>query len=69
MTNATFENHPTDPDKFKDPIDVYYPDNFRIWTTVPYLAGQRPSKSDIQKGEKDYTNYFAEAEKKLMESE
>jgi len=63
------QGHPTDPAKFKDPIDVYYPDHFRMWTTVPYLAGQRPGKSNIEKGEQDYTKYFAAAEQKLMKSE
>jgi hypothetical protein len=65
--------HPTDPSTFKDPIDVYYADSFRIWTTVPYLSAQRPGKSDINETERndksDYTSAFDEAEQKLLRSQ
>jgi len=63
--------HPTDPSKFKDPIDVYYADSFRIWTTVPYLSAQRPGKSDIEQhvGNVDYNELFDKAEQKLLRSQ
>jgi hypothetical protein len=40
------------------PIDVYYSDQLRIVTTVPLLATQRPSISDIEGGMKDYSHIF-----------
>lgn len=61
-------NHPRHIDNFKKPIDVFYADNFRIWTTVPFIAKQRPSISDIQDnpdGAIDYNSTFDEAESKL----
>jgi hypothetical protein len=35
-------------------MDVFYADHLRLWTTLPYLAIQAPSHSNI---EKTYTNY------------
>ena len=43
------------------PIDVYYSDQFRIITTHPSIATQRPSKSDIHGREVDYTGGFQDA--------
>jgi GR25 family glycosyltransferase involved in LPS biosynthesis len=66
------DGHPPTPAQFKDPIDVYYADTFRIWTTVPYLAAQRPGKSDIEterKGLMDYTSSFDKAEQKLLRTQ
>lgn len=42
------------------PIDVYYSDQFRVVTTRPVLAIQRPSKSDIRDEDMDYTEFFEE---------
>lgn len=47
-------------------IDVFYKDNFRIWTSVPYISGQRPTKSDISGKEENYAELFTEAEQLLM---
>ena len=66
------DGHPPTPAQFKDPIDVYYADTFRIWTTTPYLAAQRPGKSDIEterKGLMDYTSSFDKAEQKLLRTQ
>lgn len=43
------------------PIDVYYSDQFRIVTSHPAIATQRPSKSDIHGREVDYTSGFHDA--------
>jgi hypothetical protein len=59
-------NYPGAIEDYKDPIDVYYADTLRIWTTVPFFAKQRPSESDIEKGVKDYTEMFNRSEKKLL---
>ena len=59
-------NHPESIDDYKDPIDVYYANTLRIWTTVPFFAKQRPSKSDIEEGVKDYTELFNHSEQKLL---
>jgi GR25 family glycosyltransferase involved in LPS biosynthesis len=45
--NKILENHPQNIENFEIPIDVYYSDKFRIWTTLPFFAKQRPSISDI----------------------
>ncbi len=59
--------YPSDAEEFKMQIDKYYADNFRIWTTVPFFAKQRPGKSDVGTEEKeDYTNFFDDAEKQLL---
>jgi hypothetical protein len=47
------------------PIDVYYSDQFRVVTTHPVIATQRPSKSDIHGHEVDYTTGFHEATETL----
>jgi hypothetical protein len=56
---------PSDPNKMKDPVDVWYRDHLRLWTTVPFLAVQQPSYSDINKKEENYTESFDNAEKLL----
>jgi GR25 family glycosyltransferase involved in LPS biosynthesis len=58
------------PGLFKDytkPIDMYYADTQRIWTTVPFFAKQRASMSDIQGRVEDYTDIFNQSEKKLLD--
>jgi Glycosyltransferase family 25 (LPS biosynthesis protein) len=62
-------------DQPTEPIDVVYKKYFRIITTVPYLAKQRPSVSDLEshanvldKTPHDYTNVFNESEDKLKKS-
>ena len=63
----TILNHyPEDIDDYTDQIDVYYGYNLRIWTTTPFFAKQRPSKSDIEEGIKDYTELFNDSERKLL---
>ena len=47
------------------PIDVYYSNQFRIVTTLPLLAFQRPSESDIKMEMKDYTYLFEDSEKEI----
>ena len=49
-------------------IDHYYKLNMREWTTVPYIALQKESKSDIEVGVKNYSPMFQKAEKILMAS-
>lgn len=51
--------------EYKEPVDVYYAKNFRIWTTTPFFAKQRSGKSDIENGKVDYTDMFADAENAL----
>lgn len=53
--------------EYDKPIDVYYAENFRIWTTTPFFAKQRPGISDIEVGKKiDYNKNFDKAEKELL---
>ena len=53
--------------EYNEPIDVYYAENFRIWTTTPFFAKQRHGKSDIHIGKKkDSTYLFDKAEKELL---
>ena len=47
------------------PIDVYYSNEFRMVTTTPLLAIQRPSESDIQGFSTDYTELFVESMNKI----
>jgi GR25 family glycosyltransferase involved in LPS biosynthesis len=49
---------PTTPDKLTDPVDVVYSNTFRLWTTYPFLATQRPTKSDIEDKTADYSEFF-----------
>lgn len=60
------ELHPKNISEFKDPIDVFYAENFRIWTTTPFFAKQRPGPSDINLSSEDYNIDFDKAEKILM---
>jgi hypothetical protein len=48
------------------PIDIYYSDQFRIVTTYPILATQRPSVSDIKKVDTDYSYMFDESDRTLQ---
>ena len=64
--NKILNNHPWAIEDYKDPIDVYYAESLRIWTTAPFIAKQRPSKSDRETGVKDYTEFIGRAEKKLL---
>ena len=52
--NKIIKNHPENIENYKESIDVYYANNFRIWTTKPYFAKQQSGISDIQNG---YVNY------------
>jgi hypothetical protein len=64
------DGHPTSPDDYKDPIDVYYANAFRIWTSTPYIAKQRPGKSDIsEQPTDDYTDFFDTSERILLSDE
>jgi hypothetical protein len=63
--NKILNHMPKDPEKMTKAIDTWYHDHIRIWTTVPFLAVQRPSKSDIQDKEEDYLHMFKDAETKL----
>ena len=47
------------------PIDVYYSDQFRIVTTHPAIATQRPSHSDIKGEDADYTYFFNETDETI----
>jgi hypothetical protein len=61
--NKIISGYPSQIPDFKEAIDVYYADNFRIWTTTPFFAKQRPGKSDIgQKDTDDHTGEFDKAE-------
>jgi len=53
--------------EYDKPIDVYYAENFRIWTTTPFFAKQRPGVSDIDLGKKtNHNEKFNKAENKLL---
>lgn len=47
-------------------IDVYYNHNLRTWTSVPFIAIQRPDISDIEGCHTDYNEIFKKSENKLM---
>jgi hypothetical protein len=47
------------------PIDVYYRDIFQISTTLPLIAIQRPSPSDIRGINVDYSDIFSGSETTL----
>jgi hypothetical protein len=49
---------PADLAHLKDPIDVLYSNTFRLWTTYPFLATQRPSQSDLEGKHTDYSDLF-----------
>jgi hypothetical protein len=49
------------------PVDVLVSDQFRQVTTVPYLAIQYPSISNVQNVFIDYTKIFSEYESNLLE--
>jgi len=49
------------------PIDVYYSNQFRIATTHPLLAIQRPSESDIKKQSTNYVELFENADNTLKQ--
>jgi hypothetical protein len=64
--NKILDNHPRHIDDFKIPIDVYYSNKLRIWTTTPFIAKQRPSISDIvltTNGDAAYADYDSESNK------
>jgi hypothetical protein len=44
------------------PIDRFYSDNLRIWTTEPYIAKQLPGESDIVCEHADYLAQYNDAE-------
>lgn len=47
-------------------IDVYYNDNLRTWTSIPYIGVQRVDFSDIEGRHADYDSIFKHSENKLM---
>jgi len=49
------------------PIDVYYSNQYRVVTTYPLLATQRPSLSDIKKEDRDYSDHFEESDQILRQ--
>lgn len=65
--DSILQGHPKEISEYKIPIDVYYSQNFRIWTTLPFFAKQRASQSDIESGVADYTGLFDAAEKKISD--
>jgi GR25 family glycosyltransferase involved in LPS biosynthesis len=46
-------------------VDVHYRNHFNMWCTLPHLATQKTSYSDIEKIEKDYTLSFENSHKFL----
>ena len=48
-------------------IDVFYEESIRLWCTVPYIAVQKPGKSDILKDDVDYLDQFTDSEQRLTE--
>jgi GR25 family glycosyltransferase involved in LPS biosynthesis len=48
-------------------IDVFYEESIRLCCTVPYIAVQKPGKSDILKNDVDYLDQFADSEQRLAE--
>jgi hypothetical protein len=65
--DTILNNQPKDVSKIKIPIDVYYSEQLRIWTTTPFFAKQRPGKSDINKSlDVDYNSGFDTAEQLLL---
>jgi hypothetical protein len=65
--NKILNDYPKTISEYTEPIDVFYRDNFRIWTTTPFFAKQRASNSDIEPGLKNYSNDFLKTEKELLE--
>ncbi len=55
------------PDNLPMIADLYYKDNVRMWATVPYLAYQTPSFSNIQNEYKNYKTEFIKPETLLKE--
>ena len=51
-----------------EPFDVYLRKHLRQWCTVPHIAVQAPSHSDIEGSEADYTPLFSSSQKSLEES-
>ena len=48
-------------------IDVFYSDNMKIWTSIPYMAFQLPGTSDIENSTTDYTKIFMESENNVIQ--
>lgn len=65
--NKILHHIPTDPQKLTEAeiIDVWYSKNLRLWTTVPFLAIQRPSHSDNENTNQNYTQMFKDSETAL----
>lgn len=72
--NASYDrilnDHPKDVSEYKTPIDTYYSDKFRIWTSTPYISRQRVgTKSDIEgHTSANWESLFDEAEARLINS-
>ena len=53
-------------DKVSPPvIDIYYRENFRMWSTYPSIAIQGPSKSNVQGANTNYRGMFNNAQGKI----
>lgn len=50
-------------------IDVFYNDNMRIWTTVPFFATQRDDYSNIERRVISYKKLFEDAEDAIRGSD
>jgi hypothetical protein len=48
-----------------DVIDMYYEKNFRMWVTIPYLAIQHASHSNIEKKHVNYGSIFTKSGRTL----
>jgi len=65
--NRILHHMPSDPEKMTEAVDTWYRNNLRLWVTLPFIAIQRPSKSDIENKNEDYTHMFKDAETVLYD--
>jgi len=63
--NKILHHMPSDPEKMTQAIDTWYKSHLRLWTTVPFIAIQRPSYSDNENKTEDYTQIFKDSETTL----
>ena len=48
-------------------IDVYYSESLKTYTSLPFVALQRPDKSDIENKFRDHTKTYLNVEKSLLD--
>ncbi len=48
-------------------IDVYYSESLKSYASLPFIALQRPDRSDIENKFRDHTNIYKKSEKSLFE--